>query len=87
MESKQEKWKGWCWWILVLAIAAMVVASAILTIWNNYRHSKVSSVPDRQGKIAEKYAEALKIAIQFFDIQKCSITYLHVCCFLFLPLC
>lgn len=86
MESKQEKSKGWCWWILVLAIAAMVVASAVLTVWHNCRRSKMSSVPDRPGKIAENYAEALKIAIRFFDIQKCTIMHL-LCLLFFLQIC
>lgn len=83
METEPKKSKGWCWWILVLAIAAMVVASATLTIWSNDRHSKVSSVPGRPGKIAENYADALKIAIQFFDIQKCVL--LSLCLLFFLP--
>lgn len=54
---------------IVFVIGALVVAAATLTILKNFHNSaKPTSIP---GAIVEKYA-ALEIALQFFDVQKCT---------------
>nr|POE70565.1 endoglucanase 24 [Quercus suber] len=66
--AEQTKSKGWCWYLIVFVIGALVVAAATLTILKNFHNSaKPTSIP---GAIVEKYADALEIALQFFDVQK-----------------
>ncbi|EXC00970.1 Endoglucanase 24 [Morus notabilis] len=64
--------KGWCGWFLVLVILALVVGAIVITIKKKQSdHSdKAAPVPGPPGAISQKYADALKIAIQFFDVQK-----------------
>ena len=55
---------------IVFVIGALVVAAATLTILKIFRNSvKPTSIP---GAIVEKYADFLEIALQFFDVQKCT---------------
>lgn len=68
--AEQTKSKGWCWYLTVYVIGALVVAAATLTTSKNFRHSaKPTSIP---GTIVEKYTDSLEIALQFFDVQKCT---------------
>lgn len=54
----------------MFVIGTLVVAAATLTILKNFHNSaKPTSIP---GAILEKYADALEIALQFFDVQKCT---------------
>ncbi|XP_059624657.1 endoglucanase 24-like [Cornus florida] len=71
MEAK-EKSKGWCWWLFVLVYAGLVVAMAIFTLWRRFdgSGSKAARVPGTPGVVVDKYAGALTIAMQFFDVQK-----------------
>lgn len=64
--------KGWIWWFFSLAVAAFVVTAAVLTILHSRKHShhQVSPVPGPPGAISQKYAQALKVALTFFPIQK-----------------
>lgn len=62
--------KGWCGWFLVIAIAALVATAVVITIKKKTKHSEAAPVPGPPGAIAKKYADALKIAMQFFDVQK-----------------
>lgn len=64
--------KGWCGWFLVIAIAALVATAVVITIKKKTKHSEAAPVPGPPGAIAKKYADALKIAMQFFDVQKCT---------------
>lgn len=66
--------KGWCGWFLVLVILALVVGAIVIAIKKKQSdHSdKAAPVPGPPGAISQKYADALKIAIQFFDVQKCT---------------
>lgn len=63
------KFKRWGWCLLVLLIGAMVAAAAGLTVWKSLNHFKKSSA--HHGIITQKYADALEVALQFFDVQKC----------------
>ncbi|KAF8410466.1 hypothetical protein HHK36_002995 [Tetracentron sinense] len=66
------KSKGWCGWLVVLVVVAVVVTAVVITVRNKSHHSEseAAPVPGPPGAIAKKYADALKIAMQFFDIQK-----------------
>ncbi|PON99476.1 Glycoside hydrolase [Trema orientale] len=68
-KEDETKSKGWLWWLLVLVLAALVVAAAVLTLLHNFEHSKPrgDGVPGRPGPIVAEYANALEIAMQFFD--------------------
>ncbi|PSS36548.1 Endoglucanase [Actinidia chinensis var. chinensis] len=70
MESKSPKSKGWWWWLLVFVIAALVVAASLITLWKNFRCLGSKGHHDSGVTIVDKYAAALSIAMQFFDIQK-----------------
>ncbi|KAK9164438.1 hypothetical protein Syun_005340 [Stephania yunnanensis] len=69
--GEESKSKGWCWWFIPFAILGLVVTAAVITIKKKSHHSaKAAPVPGPPGAIERKYADALKIALQFFDVQK-----------------
>ncbi|CAM8951130.1 unnamed protein product [Rhodiola kirilowii] len=76
MEKESEfvegkRWENWCWLFLTLLMAVFVVLAAGLTLWPYFRElSRVPEEPLGYGKVDGKYAEALRITTQFFDIQK-----------------
>ncbi|XP_042494967.1 endoglucanase 10-like [Macadamia integrifolia] len=64
---------GWCGWFVVFVVLAVIAAAVALTIVKKSHHSKGSAaapVPGPPGAITQKYADALKLAVQFFDVQK-----------------
>lgn len=63
--------KGWFGWFVVLIVASVVVVAVVFTIRNRSDDSgKAAPVPGPPGAIEKKYADALNVAMQFFDIQK-----------------
>ncbi|KAF6142960.1 hypothetical protein GIB67_003916 [Kingdonia uniflora] len=69
--GSESKSKGWIWYLIVIAIAALVVTAAVLTFRKKSHHSKgAAPVPGPPGAIEAKYNDALKVAMQFFDVQK-----------------
>lgn len=67
--------KGWCGWFLVILILAIVACAIVITIKKRASHGgddEAPPVPGPPGAIDSKYADALKLAVQFFDIQKCN---------------
>lgn len=62
-----------CSWFIGIIVLIAVVLAIVFTI----RHNKANKHPDDGGDITvpgsvdKNYADALKIAMQFFDIQKC----------------
>ncbi|XP_051149701.1 endoglucanase 10-like [Andrographis paniculata] len=71
MEEKSRT-GGWCGWLLA-AIVILAVAFAIFYAVEHKKHKSdggPAPVPGPPGAITKKYADALKIAMQFFDIQK-----------------
>lgn len=67
-KHSDEKSRGWIWWAVAVVIAAFVVMAAVLTIRHSKKHSHGQSSPP--GAISHQYAQALKVAFSFFDIQK-----------------
>lgn len=73
--GKESKSKGCLGWFLVIVILALVVGAVVYAIKQKMDHSdddKAAPVPGPPGAIDKKYADALKIAMQFFDVQKCT---------------
>lgn len=71
--SNDRESKSWLWWLLVFVIGALVIAAGILTILRNYfrdHHSQQSSISNHPNAVVKKYADALEVALQFFDVQK-----------------
>lgn len=65
--------KGCTGWLIVAAVAMLVAVAAVLTIREKHHHHRdVLPVPGPPGTIDKKYADALAVALQFFQIQKCS---------------
>lgn len=53
---------------ILLIVVAVFVAAAVISV---RRSRGVAHVPGLPGAIVEKYSEALGLALQFFDVQKC----------------
>ncbi|MQM21821.1 hypothetical protein Taro_054865 [Colocasia esculenta] len=62
--------KGWCGWLIVICIAALVVAAAVIAVRKKSHHVEPAPVPGPPGAVTQKYADALAVAVQFFDVQK-----------------
>ena len=64
--------KGWIWWLLSLGITTFVVTTGVLTILHSKKHShhKVSPVLGPPAAVSQKYAQALKVSLTLFHIQK-----------------
>lgn len=71
--GKESKSRGCLGWFLVIVILALVVGAIVYTIKKKMDHGnddKAAPVPGPPGAIDKKYADALKVAMQFFNIQK-----------------
>lgn len=57
----------------MLVILAVIAVAIVLVVKkksdNNSDHA--APVPGPPGAVVQKYGNALKVAMQFFDIQKC----------------
>ncbi|XP_073023237.1 endoglucanase 10-like [Primulina eburnea] len=72
MEEKRRS-RGWCGWFLVFIVLAAIAFALFLTLKHKMHKSKepeAEPVPGPPGAVTQKYADALKVAVQFFDIQK-----------------
>lgn len=72
MEEGKSSKGGCCGWFLVLIVVAAIVAGLVVAFRSKFHHSddKPEPVPGPPGTIVTKYSDALKLALQFFDIQK-----------------
>ncbi|KAK8560462.1 hypothetical protein V6N13_082900 [Hibiscus sabdariffa] len=71
--GEKSKSRGFLGWFLVLVILALVVGAVVYTIkkkMDNKKDDKPAPVPGPPGSVDKKYSDALKIAMQFFDVQK-----------------
>ncbi|KAK3231775.1 hypothetical protein Dsin_003656 [Dipteronia sinensis] len=71
MEEKSKS-KGICGWLIALVVLAVVVFAVVYTIKKKTSHdsSGPAPVPGPPGAVEKKYSDALKTAMQFFDVQK-----------------
>ncbi|XP_010536354.1 PREDICTED: endoglucanase 10-like [Tarenaya hassleriana] len=72
MGAKSRR-RGLCGWFIALIVLAAVVLAVVYTIRKKTGHSDDGGddpVPGPPGAVDKKYADALEIALQFFDIQK-----------------
>ncbi|KAL3845310.1 hypothetical protein ACJIZ3_002713 [Penstemon smallii] len=71
MEEKKKS-GGWCGWFIVLIVVASLGLGIFFTVTRIRRKSDsgAAPVPGPPGAVTKKYADALKIAMQFFDVQK-----------------
>ncbi|CAM8981714.1 unnamed protein product [Rhodiola kirilowii] len=69
--GEKRKSKGCCGWFIVAIVLAVVVVAVVLVVRSKMGKSdKAEAVPGAPGAVVEKYGDALKLAMQFFDIQK-----------------
>uniref|UniRef100_A0A1J3J794 Endoglucanase n=1 Tax=Noccaea caerulescens TaxID=107243 RepID=A0A1J3J794_NOCCA len=70
--GEKSKSRGWCGWFIAIIVLAAVVLAVVYTVKLKIKKSGDDSgpVPGPPGAIDKKYADALKLALQFFDIQK-----------------
>ncbi|KAK4416809.1 Endoglucanase 24 [Sesamum alatum] len=70
-DEKPKAARGWRWWLLVVVIATLVMAASYITLGRNFgRLNVLFHRTRRHPVVVEKYADALAIALQFFDVQK-----------------
>uniref|UniRef100_A0A2P2IPS7 Endoglucanase n=1 Tax=Rhizophora mucronata TaxID=61149 RepID=A0A2P2IPS7_RHIMU len=69
--SEKSRSRGFCGWFLVAVLLALVVGAIVYTVKKKAHKSEgAAPVPGPPGAVEKKYSDALKIAVQFFDIQK-----------------
>lgn len=76
--EKSGKCRGCCGWLLVLIVLGVIAFAIWMVIHEKIRSSDKDSaapVPGSPGAINQKYSDALKIALQFFDVQKCNVPF------------
>lgn len=73
MEEKSRS-RGWCGWFVAFIVLAAVALAVFFTIRQKQHKSDsgAAPVPGPPGAVAKKYADALKVATQFLEIQKCT---------------
>ncbi|KAF5198471.1 Pentatricopeptide repeat-containing protein mrl1 protein [Thalictrum thalictroides] len=73
MGANGKRKLGCCCWFFIIVLTFAVVAAVVITItmikYAN-THPNAPPVPGPPGAITQKYADALKTATQFFDVQK-----------------
>ncbi|XP_002510516.2 endoglucanase 10 [Ricinus communis] len=69
--GEKSRSRGFCGWFIVAVVLAVVVVAVVYTVKKKTHNSgDASPVPGPPGAVEKKYADALNIAMQFFDIQK-----------------
>lgn len=73
--SEKSKSRGCFGWFIALIVLAAVILAVVYMVKSKMNKSdddEAGPVPGPPGAIDKKYADALKLALQFFDIQKCT---------------
>lgn len=69
--GEKSRSRGWCGWFIVALVLALVIVAVVYTVKKKIHKSDgADAVPGPPGAIDKKYADALKVAMQFFDVQK-----------------
>ncbi|KDP36939.1 hypothetical protein JCGZ_08230 [Jatropha curcas] len=69
--GKKSRSRGCFGWFIVAIVLAVVVAAVVYTVKKKiHKSDDAGAVPGPPGAIDKKYADALKVAMQFFDVQK-----------------
>lgn len=69
--GKKESGCSGCWgWLIAIIVLAVLVVGIVLLIKHKNGDNDVAPVPGPPGELTKTYANALKLALQFFDIQK-----------------
>lgn len=57
-------------------IAGLLLAAAVVYVVTKFEvgHSDSAQLTSQTTKVVQKYASALQLALQFFDVQKCNVT-------------
>lgn len=66
---QKKKSKGVCCWSMLALVVLAIVAVILLVVM-----VKTDEGSGSPGAPVKKYADALKLAMQFFDVQKCKIS-------------
>lgn len=70
------------WFIALIVVLAIALALGF-TLKNKFHHGGGDDgnlpVPGPPGAVTKKYGDALKLALQFFDIQKCKFKFMLYC--------
>ena len=76
--SEKSKSRGCFGWFIALIVLAAVILAVVYMVKSKMKKpddnddNEAGPVPGPPGAIDKKYADALKLALQFFDIQKCT---------------
>ncbi|PIN08898.1 Cellulase [Handroanthus impetiginosus] len=70
MGTEGPKSREWESWFIAFVLAILVMSASYVTLRKNFGELNVFHGPRRHPGIAHKYADALGIALQFFDVQK-----------------
>lgn len=67
MDRKKKKGSCWGWFVLLIVLGGIAFSIFVL-----FRNSKPGSVFAAAFSVSKKYSNALGVAMQFFDVQKCT---------------
>lgn len=72
----QKRSRGFCGWFIVAVVLAMVVGAIVLVVKKRSSHGsdEAEPAPGPPGAVDQKYSDSLKIAMQFLDVQKCTLS-------------
>ncbi|CAF1912573.1 endoglucanase 10-like [Brassica napus] len=74
MGEEKSKSRGRCGWFIALIVLTAVILAVVYMVKSKMKKSDdgdgAGPVPGPPGAIDKKYADALKLSLQFFDIQK-----------------
>lgn len=70
--GERSRRKGCCGWFLVLLVLVVIGLAVFIIVRKRTQKSEpeLGPVPGPPGAVQKKYGDALKIAMQFFDVQK-----------------
>lgn len=65
------KSRGCSGWLIFLVVASLIAAVIVYAVKKKQEHRGVLPVPGPPGALDHKYADALGVALKFFQAQKC----------------